>query len=219
MGPNLAQVLNTLAHEIRTPLAVSQGYLKLYLDGLLKTPDDQRAALQKAREALGQISTLCADMGRVSALSQAPHAPLTESITVGRMVASLKTAPELGGATWRGELASPGALAASSFTDLVRAVAAVACAAFDEASEAQRVFSVEAADASTLTLLAGAEGSVAALRAGPEDAKAEPFDLFRGGKGLTLIWASFVLQQHRVRTWNHRDHRASVGFRFPLVQV
>jgi hypothetical protein len=34
-----------------------------------------------------------------------------------------------------------------------------------------------------------------------------------------LIWAAFVLQQHRVHTWTHPDHRNSVGFRFPLVQA
>jgi signal transduction histidine kinase len=47
MQPNLAQVLNTLAHEIRTPLAVSQGYLKLYLDGRLTNVDDTRRRLSK----------------------------------------------------------------------------------------------------------------------------------------------------------------------------
>ena len=47
----MAQVLNTLAHEIRTPLAVSQGYLKLYVDGRLATPDDQRRALQQTRRS------------------------------------------------------------------------------------------------------------------------------------------------------------------------
>ena len=43
MQPNMAQVLNTLAHEIRTPLAVSQGYLKLYLDGRLTNVEDEGA--------------------------------------------------------------------------------------------------------------------------------------------------------------------------------
>ncbi len=70
MQPNLAQVLNTLAHEIRTPLAVSQGYLKLYLDGRFTNAEDTRKAFEQTRQALGTLATLCVDMGKVSALSE-----------------------------------------------------------------------------------------------------------------------------------------------------
>src|ERR1044072_4474000 len=70
MRPNLAQVLNTLAHEIRTPLAVSQGYLKLLIDGRITNADDARKAMEQTRQALGALATLCVDMGKVSALSE-----------------------------------------------------------------------------------------------------------------------------------------------------
>src|SRR5215213_7827643 len=75
MQPNLAQVLNTLAHEIRTPLAVSQGYLKLYLDGRLTNADDTRRAFEQTRQALGTLATLCVDMGKVSALAERDAPP------------------------------------------------------------------------------------------------------------------------------------------------
>ena len=219
MEPNLAQVLNTLAHEIRTPLAVSQGYVTLYLDGRLTTPDEQHRALQQAREALRQIATLCTDMGKVGVLSETANAALTGTIAVGQLIGSLQAAENVERATWLGDVAPPASVATSGSKDLVRAVAVVARAAFDEAPEQPRTFNVDAIDGSTLTLMAGASGAVASLRSGPADAKARPFDFARGGKGLALIWASFVLQQHRVQTWSHQDHRASVGFRFSLVQV
>jgi len=219
MGLNLAQVLNTVAHEIRTPLAVSQGYLKLYLDGRLTTADDQQRALEKTRDALGVLATLCADMNRVSTLSESPEPPLLERVAAAQLIGGLKAASEVEGAAWHGDTPPPAAVASTGARDLVHAVAIVARAAFDEAREARRVFRVESPDGRSLALLAGAEESVAALQSGPGDAKAQPVDLTRGGRGLKLIWASFVLQQHRVQMWNHQDHRASVGFRFPLVQV
>src|SRR5215210_6914571 len=98
----LAQVLNTVAHEIRTPLAVSQGYLKLYIDGRLTTPDDQQSALKKTRDALGVLATLCADMNRVSTLSETPEPPLLEPVAAARLIGSLKEAREVEGAAWHG---------------------------------------------------------------------------------------------------------------------
>lgn len=214
MQLNLAQVLNTIAHEIRTPLAVSQGYLKLYLDGRLTNADDQRRAFQQTREALGTLATLANDMSKVSTLSEAPAPALLERVPAPQLVELLKGTTEVEGAEWSGETAAV-SVASNSAADLVRAVAIVAKAAFDEAREQQRM--VRVASSNDLIMLAGPPEAIPALEAGPEAAAARHVNFGKGGKGLRLIWAAFVLQQHRVHTWTHLDHRASVGFRFPLV--
>ena len=217
MQLNLAQVLNTVAHEIRTPLAVSQGYLKLYLDGRLTNADDQRRAFQQTREALGTLATLCNDMSKVSALSEAPSPALLERVAAAHLVERLKGASEVEGAAWSGETSTSSAIASNGVADLVHAVAIVAKAAFDEAREAPRAMHVESAN--ELVMLAGSPQAVSALQAGPEAGAAPQVNFTKGGKGLRLIWAAFVLQQHRVHTWTHPDHRNSVGFRFPVVQA
>jgi signal transduction histidine kinase len=102
MAPNLAQVLNTLAHEIRTPLAVSQGYLKLYLDGRLTNVDDTRKAFEQTRQALGVLSALCTDMGKVSSVSESSALGVPERISAADFVRSLQSQAEVEGASWQG---------------------------------------------------------------------------------------------------------------------
>jgi hypothetical protein len=221
MQLNLAQVLNTIAHEIRTPLAVSQGYLKLYLDGRLTNADDQRRAFQQTREALGTLATLATDMGKVSSLSESPAPALLERVPASQLVELLKGSSEVEGAAWAGDVTAPVSVASNGSPDLVRAVAIVARAAFDEAREQPHVLRVTGrpGEPGELEMLAGTPEAIPALEAGPGAAAARHVNFARGGKGLRLIWAAFVLQQHRVHTWTHQDHRASVGFRFPLVQA
>ena len=70
-----------------------------------------------------------------------------------------------------------------------------------------------------LRVLAGNTAALEALAAGPDAPDARTVDFAKGGKGLKLIWAAFVLDKHHVRTWTDANHRASVGFSLPLVQA
>lgn len=214
MQPNLAQVLNTLAHEIRTPLSVSQGYLKLFLDGRLTNAEDTRRAMEQTRQALGALATYCVDMGKISALSQS-GAGVPQRIAAADFVKALREQAELTNASWSGE-ADTRVIASSNALDFERAVAIAAKAAFDEAREGPHAIRVEAGK--DLTILAGTTPSIDAIGRGPDAEGAKDVDFAKGGKGLTLIWAAFVLDKHGVQTWSHVDHRASVGFRIPLVQ-
>ncbi len=214
----MAQVLNTLGHEIRTPLAVSQGYLKLYVDGRLTTPDDQRRALQQAREALGVIAVLCSEMSKVSALSEASEVALLERIDLSVLARDLAASSELSGAIWSEVPATPARVATNAPKDLTRAIAVMCKAAFDEDKSAPHHVAV-AASQEAIVIRAGTEEGVRALPPTPDGPGATAVNVVRGGKGLSLIWASFVFGQHRIQTWNHQDHKASTGLRIPLVTV
>jgi hypothetical protein len=216
MQPNLAQVLNTLAHEIRTPLAVSQGYLKLYLDGRLANEDDTRRAFEQTRQALGALATLCVDMGKVSAIADGVSRGVPERVSTADFVKRLKEQSDIEGAAWSdGALA--GAIDTTNHVELAQAVAIVAKAAFDENRDAPRA--VRAHADRELIVMAGAGDSLAQLPSDPGAPEARPVDFVRGGKGLKLIWAAFVLEKHRVQAWTTPGGRASVGIRIPLVQA
>jgi hypothetical protein len=161
-------------------------------------------------------------MGTVSALSQGPSPNgVPERMTAADFVKSLRAAGEVAGASWQGDAGDgstpAGALEPGNHRDLVQAVAIVAKAALDEARDQPHVVKSEVGN--QLILLAGAADSLPSLQSGPDAAHARAVDFVKGGKGLKLIWAAFVLDIHRVHTWTHSEHRASVGFRIPLVQA
>jgi signal transduction histidine kinase len=217
MQPNMAQVLNTLAHEIRTPLAVSQGYLKLYVDGRLSTPHDQQRALNQTREALGVIAVLCADIGKVSALVEAGSPALPERLDATRLAADLRDAIELAHATASGGPPA-GRIATNAPKDLVKAIAIVIKSAFDEAKHEPHHYEWHA-DGEALVVRAGTAEGVRALPVTADGDGAAAVNVVRGGKGLTLIWAAFVLEQHGIHTWTHQAHKASMAVRIPLVRL
>ena len=216
MSPHLAQVLNTLAHEIRTPLAVSQGYLKLYLDGRFANEEDTRRAMEQTRQALGTLAALCVDMGKVSALAEGGARGVPERVTSADFVQRLRTQSEIDGAAWN-DGALRGAIDTTNSMELAQAVAIVAKSAFDEERDAPRAVRVEADQ--QLVVLAGTSTSLAQLPLEPGAPDARPVDFGRGGKGLKLIWAAFVLEKHRAQAWTIQGRRASVGIRIPLVQA
>jgi hypothetical protein len=221
MQPNLAQVLNTLAHEIRTPLAVSQGYLKLYLDGRLKDADEIRRAFEQTRQALGTLATLCVDMGKVSTLAEDGALGIPTRISTADFVNSLREQADVTSASWEDAGTTDAgrrAIETANARDLAQAVAIVSKAAFDEARNDPHAMRASA-DGGGLIVLAGTATALPALKDGPGGPGARAVDFVKGGKGLKLIWAAFVLDRHGVETWTDHQQRAAVGFRIPVVNA
>jgi len=55
------RVLQILLHDLRTPIGVAQGYLRMMQDGRLTEAAETERAVAKALHALGQTARLCQD--------------------------------------------------------------------------------------------------------------------------------------------------------------
>lgn len=57
------RVLAVLIHDVRTPLGVAHGYLRLVRTDKLPSPEERDRALAGAQDAIARISRLCQDAG------------------------------------------------------------------------------------------------------------------------------------------------------------
>ena len=215
----LARVLNVLAHEIRTPLAVSQGYLKLMAEGRLSTTAEQTTALERTRDALGKIATLCNDMGRLGALTVGAPRSLRAHVTAVSVLDAVSDALGRYAPARTGTMAPAGVIATDGTHDLAAAVAAFGTMACADAGPDDKVMAVTDTTRTSLTLRLGGALAVAALPTHPGDADAAAPMLVRGGFGLSLLWAALVLEQHGVRAWQGREASAAIGLTFPVVSA
>ncbi len=219
MDPDLARILNVLAHEIRTPLAISQGYLKLMAEGRLTTATEQTAAIERTRDALGRIVALCSEMGRLAALTEVVAPSLRGRVTAASVVdavndALVRHAPARSGAT------APGSLIATDGThDLATAVAAFGTMACADAGPDDTVMAVTTETGTSMTLRMGGARAVAALPPYADAPEAAAPMLVRGGFGLSLFWATEILERHGVRAWQRREPGAAIGMTFPVVSA
>lgn len=163
------------------------------------------------------IAVLCADIGKVSALAEAGAPALAERLDATQLAADLRERSELVGATVGGEPPA-GGIATNAPKDLVKAIATVIKSAFDEAKQEPHHCEWQA-NGEALVIRAGTIAGVRALPATADGDGAAAVNVVRGGKGLTLIWAAFVLEQHGIQTWHHPAHKASVGFHIPMVRL
>jgi signal transduction histidine kinase len=81
------RTLQVLIHDIRTPVGVAQGYLRLLREDRLPTPDDRARALAQAQEALDRVSQLCSD---AASLATGTTPPATVSVPCERFVGRVR---------------------------------------------------------------------------------------------------------------------------------
>jgi signal transduction histidine kinase len=187
MRVELGKLLTVLAHELRGPLGVIQGYLRLMLQRHPEDPDAQMIkAMLDATGRLSRVGRQAADLATWTDGAARTVASLTLDDLAQRMAATL---PPDRASLSLGE-AGPTTIETVDAAALAAALAAVVESIARDTGGAVVVAPV-ATDARHVRLAVRAADPAAGTAA-----TARPFSFERGGAGLALVLASFVLDAH-----------------------
>jgi hypothetical protein len=205
---------SVLAHELRSPLSVLQGYVRL-LQRQREPGHPEAAMLEAMLEATGRLTTLArqaSDLGNW--LSGAQRAPLP-AVDTSAMVEALAEHVRGDAAIDFVRPATPPVRGSVRADPIVAAGAIAAIAASLQRDHDDSVIEIllvhPPADAAVAFVLRPrADTTTLAARTGP--ARAFSFD--RGGAGLALIAASHVLDTHNASV-EAADTPGGLSIRFP----
>ena len=215
MPVDINDILHVLAHELRTPVGIAHGYVRLLLEERLHQETDRRRALEQMQKALGRLTDLSHESTALAAWYEQEH---TEARAV-RARAVLQPVAEA-------DYEWPVTVDLSNVPEecLVRTV--------DDASLARALIGMVRATARELRgttcdvtarvvdhsveILTGPEELLGALGTGPRAPEAGPVALERGGLGLALVHAAIVLDAHGAERWTMNGSRQILGLRLPL---
>jgi signal transduction histidine kinase len=216
MPVETGEILHVLAHELRTPVGIAHGYVRLLLEGRLSEEAERRRALEQIQKALTRLTELSHESSALAAWYDQNH---EASVTVGvRTIVERVAAADFESPVTVDfrqipedailETPDPAALVAA-IVSLVRATARESRGA--PCAVAGRV------DQHHLELLIGPQVEIDTLGDGPAAPDAGPMVLERGGLGLALVHAAVVLHAQGAECWTMKRSRHTAGIRLPLA--
>jgi signal transduction histidine kinase len=218
MSVDISEILHVLAHELRTPVGIAHGYVRLLLEDRLPQDADRRRALEQMQKALGRLSDLSQESSRLASWLE-HDLDSTTTISATSLLARVEQADfdaaisiDTTGITEDAVLRSPDAtMLAAAMVSIVRATAR-------ELRGNDCAVVARLADAHVLEVLVGPPDRLDALAGGRTSPEAGPLAVGRGGLGLSLVHAVIVLDAHGAERWTINQSRQTAGFRLPLAE-
>ena len=221
----LPKTMSLAVHELRTPVTVVSGYLRMLLkEQAGPLSEKQRKMLEEAERSCSRISALVAEMSELGKLEAGTTAFGRQEFDLGALAVELASGMHDGedrGVYLQAHVSTP-VMVAGDRARLTAALKALLQSALRERAEPGVLVvrcSVRTGDRPWAVLVIGDEAALGDLE---HDAGQTPpeFDEWRGGLGLALPVARRVIEAHGGRVWSLRGSqaRATSAFRLPLKQ-
>jgi signal transduction histidine kinase len=215
MSVEIGDVLHVLAHELRTPVGIAHGYVRLLLEDRLQSEIDRRRALEQLQKALSRLTDLSHEASALAnwyERDESPPIAVDTRVLLDAVMNAAFGSPVDTDVTRVGEGTR---IATADHPQLERALVDIVRSTARELRGATCTVTARTRDG-YLELLVGRSSELEALAAGPGAPDAGPVEIDRGGLGLALVHASVVLEANRGTTWSRHQSRQALGMRLPL---
>jgi signal transduction histidine kinase len=215
MPVEINDILHVLAHELRTPVGIAHGYVRLLLEDRLPGEAERRRALEQIQKALARLSDLSHETSALAAWYELAAALSTDRSQVCGIIEGVRSASYQFPVDFDTSAVANETIQTSDAARLTSALVDVVRATARELRGQPCTVSMRVQDR-RLELLAGGESDIAGLAAGPRAVDSGPLILERGGLGLSLVHAAVVLDAHAAERWALKGSRQTAGIRLPL---
>ena len=215
------RLLSLIAHEMRSPGAVVSGYLRM-LKGPSTSdmPGREQKMIEEANRSCARLLHVVqelSDFGELSSNGDLKRAPVSIFSLCEEVVAT--AAGEGSDVTFIVDDADREAMVEGHEVRLKQAIAALVASLVRERGNATveaRAF-VHRNDAAPLALVAFGEPGSAGSAAEVLKHQQMPFDLWRGGMGLSLPIAYRIVEAHQGNLWAMPGSRATCALALPVA--
>ncbi len=210
---DVVQAMHVFIHDLRSPVSVAVGYLRLLREGRL--PDDaaQKAVIAQTLESLGRVSVLCDEASTfLAALESAP--PAAGGCPVNQLVAALvaqlralpvdvEVEPSASGTPY------VAVLSADRMAERLACLASLSKRLAPQGGSAVRL----TWDDECLRMVVGTPPQHLALGSSPP----AQLDAWRGGLGLRAAAACLEVERHGGRVWTAAEAWPGLAATLPLM--
>jgi signal transduction histidine kinase len=214
MAGDLTTTLRVLTHEMRTPVGVIQGYVRMLSDGRVNSAD-QAKVFKQIRDATTRVADLGDQIDELLRWLPSDTGHPEGTVALPALLADASALARFGTRVQIEHL-HEAAVRTSDERALVRTCATLMDTVARESLDVVRLWTRPGAD-HTQDLIFSADATVDDLAslAGPSDAGTTPLALDRGGLGMSLVCAAAVVDAHQGTLWQLAGRRAVAALRLP----